>query len=215
MTDHGLDVRRFPDRTAMGRAAASDIAAFMRERLARTGAMRMIFAAAPSQSDMLAALVREPDIDWPAVTAFHMDEYPSLPPEAPQRFGNWLRRELFDLVPFGTIHLIETGEDLDTAARFYAAHLEAAPIDAVCRQQQVDDGAFASLGEVPTHGLTLTVPRLLRADRLFCTVPGPAKREAVRRTLKDPIGTACPATALRRHPACTLYLDADSAVDVS
>ena len=249
MTDHGLDVCRFPDRTAMGRAAASDVAAFMRERLAQTGTMRMIFAAAPSQSDMLAALVREPSIDWPAVTAFHMDEYPSLPPEAPQRFGNWLRRELFDLVPFGTIHLIETGEDLDAAARFYAAHLEAAPIDAVClgigvnghiafndppvadlddpldvkvveldavcRQQQVDDGAFASLGEVPTHGLTLTVPRLLRADRLFCTVPGPAKREAVRRTLKDPIGTACPATALRRHPACTLYLDADSAVDVS
>jgi glucosamine-6-phosphate deaminase len=99
MTDHGLNVRRFPDRTAMGRAAASDIAAFMRERLAQTGTVRMIFAAAPSQSDMLAALVREPGIDWPAVTAFHMDEYPSLPPEAPQRFGNWLRRELFDPSP--------------------------------------------------------------------------------------------------------------------
>jgi glucosamine-6-phosphate deaminase len=248
MSGAGLTVRRFPDRATMGREAAADVAAYMRERLAEKGTMRMIFAAAPSQSDMLGALCREPDINWPRVTAFHMDEYPSLPAEVPQRFGNWLRRTLFDLVPLGTVHLIETSGDLEADAAAYAALLAGAPIDAVClgigvnghiafndppvadlddpldvkvveldaicRRQQVDDGAFASLDAVPTHGLTLTVPRLLRAERLFCVVPGPAKRDAVRRTLKDPVGAACPATALRLHPACTLYLDADSAADV-
>ena len=204
----------------------------------------MIFAAAPSQSEMLAALVREPGIDWPRVAAFHMDEYLGLPPEAPQRFGNWLRASLFDRVPLGEVHLIETGDEPRRRAAAYAALLAEAPIDAVClgigvnghiafndppvadlddpldvkvveldavcRQQQVDDGAFASSTRCRPTALTLTVPRLLRADRLFCVVPGPAKREAVRRTLHDPIGTACPATALRLHPACTLYLDADS-----
>ena len=45
-------------------------------------------------------------------------------------------------------------------------------LDPVCRQQQVDDGAFASVAEVPPRAVTLTIPRLLDADRLFCVVPG-------------------------------------------
>lgn len=86
-------------------------------------------------------------------------------------------------------------------------------LDPACRQQQVDDGAFPSLGQVPTHAVTLTIPRLLDADRLVCTVPGRAKRPAVRAALRGPLGTACPASALRLHPACTLYLDQDSDPD--
>jgi glucosamine-6-phosphate deaminase len=84
-------------------------------------------------------------------------------------------------------------------------------LDEACRRQQVADGCFATLADVPRTALTLTVPRLLAADRLIGVVPGPRKREAVRRALTDPIGTACPATALRTHPDCTLFLDADAA----
>jgi glucosamine-6-phosphate deaminase len=87
-------------------------------------------------------------------------------------------------------------------------------LDDVCRTQQVDDGCFPTFDDVPTHAITLTVPRLLNADRLFCVVPGTAKATAVRRTLNDEIGTACPATALRTHEACTLYLDRDSASEL-
>ena len=86
-------------------------------------------------------------------------------------------------------------------------------LDPICRRQQADDGGFRSIEEVPRTALTLTIPRLLRADRLFCVVPGPAKRDAVRRTLNDPIGEACPATVLRTHPACTLYGDVESLPD--
>ncbi|MBL8696793.1 MAG: 6-phosphogluconolactonase [Alphaproteobacteria bacterium] len=240
----GLDVRRFPDRPALGAAAAADIAAFMRARLARQPRLRMIFAAAPSQGEMLAALIAEPGIDWPRVVAFHMDEYHTLPAGAPQRFGNWLRRALFAHVSIGEIRLIEAEADPSAAMADYARHLAMAPIDAVClgigvnghlafndppvadladpldvklveldetcRRQQVDDGAFTRLDDVPRVAVTLTVPRLLRADRLFCVVPGPAKREAVRRSLHDPIGAACPGTALRLHGDCTLYVDRDS-----
>ncbi|GAB3418058.1 glucosamine-6-phosphate deaminase [Flindersiella endophytica] len=87
-------------------------------------------------------------------------------------------------------------------------------LDDVCRTQQVDDGCFPAFDDVPTHAITLTVPRLLNAARLFCVVPGPAKAAAVRKTLNDKIGTACPATALRTHEACTLYLDKDSASEL-
>jgi glucosamine-6-phosphate deaminase len=85
---------------------------------------------------------------------------------------------------------------------------------AASRQQQVDDGCFDRLEDVPTEAVTLTVPRLLDAGRLFCVVPGAAKAAAVGAALNDPIGPACPATALRRHADCTLYLDKESAVHV-
>jgi glucosamine-6-phosphate deaminase len=208
----------------------------------------MIFAAAPSQSEMLAALRREPRIAWNRVVGFHMDEYLGLPAEAPQRFGTWLRAAIFDALPFAAVHLIGPTDDAPAAIAGYTAALAAAAIDmvclgigvnghlafndppvadfadaaavkvveldAVCRQQQVDDGAFARFEDVPTHAITLTIPRLLAAERLFCVVPGAAKREAVRRALHDPIGEACPATALRTHAHCVLYLDRESARDV-
>ncbi|HUY82457.1 MAG TPA: glucosamine-6-phosphate deaminase [Acidobacteriaceae bacterium] len=231
-------------RQDMGQKAASDVAAELRLRLQSQPSARMIFAAAPSQSEVLASLVAQPRIDWSRVTAFHMDEYIGLPPGAPQRFGLWLRRAIFDQLPFAAVHLLDPGSDPEAAADEYARKLAAAPIDivclgigvnghlafndppadlhdpasvkvvhldAICRQQQVDDGCFPTFNSVPARALTLTIPRLLAADRLFCCVPGAMKREAVRRALYDPIGPGCPATALRLHPHCRLYLDPESA----
>lgn len=245
MTGSTLSAQVHPDRATLGRAAAVAVAQAMRERLARQSRLRMVFAAAPSQREMLHALAAEPGLDWSRVTAFHMDEYLGLAPEAPQRFGRWLRTELFDRVPLGRVHLLEPGPDPERTARDYAAELAAAPVDLVClgigenghlafndppvadfadpldvkvvdldedcRRQQVADGCFASLDQVPRRAITLTVPRLLAADRLFCVVPGARKREAVRRALLGPVGPQCPATALRDHPDCTLFLDVESA----
>jgi glucosamine-6-phosphate deaminase len=86
-------------------------------------------------------------------------------------------------------------------------------LDETCRQQQVDDQCFAHYDDVPEQALTLTIPRLLRADRLFCIVPGSIKRDAVRRTLYGPVAPACPASILRQQAHCTLYLDAESDPD--
>jgi glucosamine-6-phosphate deaminase len=242
-----LRVGSFATRAAMGSAAAHDIAMEIRARLAAAAAVRMIFAAAPSQQDMIDALIAESGIDWRRVTAFHMDEYIGLPPGAPQRFATWLGQRLFGRLPFAAVHPILPEPDPRVAATHYAALLEAAPIDivclgigvnghlafndppvadfadpqdvkiveldAVCRRQQVDDGCFADLAAVPEHALTLTIPRLLRADRLFCVVPGAMKRDAVNRTLHGPVSTDCPASILRRHADCTLYLDAESDPD--
>jgi glucosamine-6-phosphate deaminase len=174
-----------------------------------------------------------------------MDEYLGLPTDAPQRFGTWLKRAIFERLPFGAVHLIEPDDDPEATADAYAAKLAEAPIDIVCcgiganshlafndppadfndakavkrvelddtcRQQQVDDECFASLDKVPTHALTLTIPRLLAAERIFCCVPGPLKRAAVKRTLEGPIDGKCPASALRLHTNWRLYLDHESAV---
>src|SRR5580658_5613914 len=77
-------------RSELGALAARDIGVALRRGLHEKPSLRMILAAAPSQSEMLAALACEPGIDWHRVTAFHMDEYVDLPEDAPQRFGAWL-----------------------------------------------------------------------------------------------------------------------------
>jgi len=84
-------------------------------------------------------------------------------------------------------------------------------LDDVCRWQQVHDGAFPSFEAVPRIALTLTIPALMAAKRIYCMVPGPTKTAAVRCTLRDAISTACPATIMRRHPQAILYLDRASA----
>lgn len=83
-------------------------------------------------------------------------------------------------------------------------------LDQKCRLQQVHDGCFASLDEVPEYALTLTVPTLFSADRLFCMVPAETKADAVRATVCGPVSETCPASILRLHAHATLYVDADS-----
>ena len=83
-------------------------------------------------------------------------------------------------------------------------------LDKICRQQQVNDGCFATLDEVPKYALTLTVPTLFKADYLFCSVPASTKAKAVKAMLQDAISEACPATILRRHDNAVLYCDNDS-----
>jgi glucosamine-6-phosphate deaminase len=83
-------------------------------------------------------------------------------------------------------------------------------LDDACRQQQVNDGCFSTIDEVPRRAITLTVPALMSGREVFGIVPGRRKAEAVRATLNDAIGAACPGTALRRHTNATLFLDADS-----
>jgi glucosamine-6-phosphate deaminase len=84
-------------------------------------------------------------------------------------------------------------------------------LDSACRAQQVYDGCFESVSEVPTHAYTLTIPALLAAPVVSVVVSGSRKASAVLSTLRGPISEACPATALRRHPGATLYLDRDAA----
>ena len=84
-------------------------------------------------------------------------------------------------------------------------------LDEVCRNQQVNDGAFRSLDEVPRHALSLTIPTLMRCPKLFAIAPGPMKRQAIKSTVEGPIDTTCPASILRRHPDAHLFIDVDSA----
>ena len=80
-------------------------------------------------------------------------------------------------------------------------------LDEICRNQQVNDGAFASLDEVPRNALSLTIPTLMARPKLFAIAPGPAKRQAIKDAVQGPISTTCPASILRTHPNAHLFID--------
>jgi glucosamine-6-phosphate deaminase len=87
-------------------------------------------------------------------------------------------------------------------------------LDEACRQQQLAEGWFPTLADVPKQALSLTIPAILKVPKLIASVPGPRKAEIMRRTVQEPISTACPATILRNHPDVTVYLDYDSAAQL-
>ncbi len=87
-------------------------------------------------------------------------------------------------------------------------------LDEICRNQQVNDGCFATIDDVPKYAITLTVPTLFAGKYLFCIVPAKTKANAVEATLCGEIGEACPATVLRLHENAILYLDPDSGARV-
>ena len=108
-----LTVKIEESRAAMGALAAAEIAATMKALLVTREEINMIFAAAPSQNEVLASLVADKSLDWSRVNAFHMDEYIGLPKEAPQRFGNFLAEHIFSLLPFRTVNYIDSSSSAE------------------------------------------------------------------------------------------------------
>lgn len=84
-------------------------------------------------------------------------------------------------------------------------------LDDVCRMQQVHDGCFPSFDDVPKKAMTVTIPKLVSARKIFCIVPTDKKAEAVRNALTGPVATSCPASILRTVPGVSMYIDAAAA----
>ena len=244
-----LHTRVFDTREAMGQCAGEEIAQKLRELLASRDQVNIMFGAAPSQNETLAALVSAGGIDWSRVNAFHMDEYAGLPKDHPASFRNYLDRHIFSLLPFRSVNLINGGAaDISAEAARYSELLEKMPLDICvlgigenghiafndphvadfndpfkvklvelderCRMQQVHDGCFECLDEVPRHALTVTVPAMFAAGTMICSVPAKTKAEAVKRTIEGPISAQCPASVMRLHSDARLYTDADAASQI-
>ncbi len=232
-----LYVNVYDNRSDMGKAAAEDIIACIEYLLSKKESINMVFAAAPSQNDMLAELVKA-KLPWERINAFHMDEYVGLSKEHPCSFGKYLYDHVFGLVPFGKVYYIsDYGEDY--SALLKENHIDIvclgigenghiafndpgvadfndpllikkAKLDDVCRMQQVHDGCFPTFDDVPEYALTLTVPQMVSADFMFCVVPAETKKNAVERMINGEITDKCPASILRNHPHSVLYCDRDS-----
>ena len=240
-----LHVYTFDNRKEMGDCAGTQAAEVIGALLAEKDEVNIIFAAAPSQNETLAAL-KAADIDWTRINAYHMDEYIGLPDEHPAGFRNFLKAALFDDLPFKTVNLLNGNAPVieEEIARYESllrehpvdvcmlgvgenghiafndpwvadfndpALVKVVPLDEKCRNQQVHDGCFAELSQVPTHALTLTIPALTNARHMFCTVPAATKADAVKAMLSGEVTIDCPASILTKHADARLYTDRDAA----
>jgi glucosamine-6-phosphate deaminase len=84
-------------------------------------------------------------------------------------------------------------------------------LDEACRQQQVNEGWFASLRDVPKQAISMSVRQILRSREIVAVVPDERKAQAVRNTLEGEISPRIPASILRTHANASIYLDKDSA----
>ncbi|MGF1671393.1 MAG: 6-phosphogluconolactonase, partial [Balneolaceae bacterium] len=165
--------------------------------------MRIVFAAAVSQNEFLEELIKIESIPWDKIIAFQMDEYHTLPQSATQRFGNFLKQHLFNHKNFKRVHLMdeniqeykklinESPIDIICLGIGENGHLafndppvadfndpeviKEVELDGICRQQQVNDGAFDRIEKVPEKAVTLTIPTLMSANILSTVVAGGSK----------------------------------------
>ena len=240
-----LEIKKYTTRQEMGAGAAADAEKVIAKIIEEKGYINMIFAAAPSQNEMLQSLLSSSLIDWSKVNAMHMDEYLGLPEGSAQSFGTYLNDHIFCHKTFKSVHYIRGfAEDTEAECARYTEILKQYPVDVVClgigenghiafndpwvaefrdaeaikmvqldqmcRNQQVNDGCFPTIDDVPTHALTLTIPSLLAAKHMFCVVPAATKAEAVKNTVYGPISEDCPASIMRTHGGAILYCDEDS-----
>ncbi|MBR1920774.1 MAG: glucosamine-6-phosphate deaminase [Kiritimatiellae bacterium] len=231
------------DKCDMARRAAAAAAEKIRAAIAARGEARIIVATGASQFEFLAALVKEPGIDWTKVTGFHLDEYLGLSVSHKASFRGYMRERFVSKTPQPMKRFVEVnGETADVGAEL--ARLESlvreAPVDVACigigenghiafndppadfeakaayavvdldekcRLQQVGEGWFASLDDVPKQAFSMTVPQIMSARAIVCTVPDARKADAVAGAVDGPLTNMCPASILRRHGDCGLFLD--------
>lgn len=233
------------DTNTMGLAAAKHAAKIIREAISKQGSASIIVATGASQFTVLANLIQQPEIDWPAVTAFHLDEYIGLPISHPASFRKYLKERLVDQVPLKTFHYID-GERQPPEAECerLSALIEAVQVDVAlvgigenghlafndppadfdtdrpyivvelddaCRRQQLGEGWFATLDDVPRQAISMSVKRILASKQIICSVPDDRKSAAVVATVEGPVTPMVPASILQRHDQATLYLDTTAA----
>ena len=95
--------------------------------------------------------------------------------------------------------------DFETRQSFLVVNL-----DDVCRKQQVNEGWFSTINEVPRQAISMSVYRIMLSEHIVCTVPGARKAEAVQHTLEEDVSNLWPASILQKHSDCYLYLDDSS-----
>jgi glucosamine-6-phosphate deaminase len=239
-----MHIQVFPDQVSLARAAAAAAASRIRAAVAASGTARIVAATGVSQIAFLAALTREPDVDWANVEMFHLDEYIGLPAGHPASFRKYLRERLIGPAGIGRVHLLEgdgnpadicqtvgrelgrrppdvafvgIGEnghlafndppaDFETEAPYLVVRL-----DEACRRQQVGEGWFETIDDVPERAVTMSVRQILKARAIIAVVPEARKAAAVRASLEGDITPAVPASILRTHPDVWMYLDVESA----
>ena len=164
-------------------------------------------------------------LPWDKVEMFHLDEYVGLDESHPASFRAYfvegvdaipsltreLRKEEIDV---GVIGIGENGHIAfnDPPADFTTGEAyKVVTLDRRCREQQVGEGWFRTIDEVPAEAITMCVKEIMKSKHIVSAVPHEVKAEAIYNTITGRISQDVPATILKTHPDWNLFIDKDSA----
>ncbi len=223
----------------LGMRAAGKIASLIEEAINKKGKARIILSTGMSQFETLSHLITY-DLPWDKVEMFHLDEYVGLDESHPASFRKYLKErfvskvnlkaayfvEGVDAIPsltrelrkeeidVGVIGIGENGHIAfnDPPADFTTGEAyKVVTLDRRCREQQVGEGWFRTIDEVPTEAITMCVKEIMKSKHIVSAVPHEVKAEAIYNTITGRISQDVPATILKTHPDWNLFVDKDSA----
>src|SRR5438105_27973 len=149
------------------------------------------------------------------ITQYHFLDGEGNPHAVAKKVGNELRSKPVDIAfagigENGHLAFNDPPADFQTEEPYLVVDL-----DAACRQQQVNEGWFAKLADVPARAISMSIRQLLRVKQILVVVPEARKARAVKSCFEGEISPMAPASILRTHPNATVYLDRDSAALLS
>ena len=242
-----MNISVVESKVEMGRRAAQQGAALIREAIAQNGRANIIVATGVSQFEMLSALVQMPDIRWDKVTGFHLDEYIGIPITHPASFRKYLWERFVSRLSLPLEHFQyidgDAGDpravcedlgrhirDIDIDVAFVGigenGHLAfndppadfetdapylVVDLDEACRRQQLGEGWFPSLADVPDQAISMSIRQIMKSKHIVASVPDARKAAAVKACLQGDVTPTAPASILQQHANTTIYLDAASA----
>lgn len=223
----------------LGMRAAGKIASLIEEAINKKGKARIILSTGMSQFETLSHLITY-DLPWDKVEMFHLDEYVGLDESHPASFRKYLKErfvskvnlkaayfvEGVDAIPsltrelrkeeidVGVIGIGENGHIAfnDPPADFTTGEAyKVVTLDRRCREQQVGEGWFRTIDDVPAKAITMCVKEIMKSKHIVSAVPHEVKAEAIYNTITGRISQDVPATILKTHPDWNLFIDKDSA----
>ncbi|MCH5373834.1 MAG: glucosamine-6-phosphate deaminase [Planctomycetes bacterium] len=158
--------------------------------------------------------LKERFVDQVPLAEFHYLRGDADPAETISRVGKLVRdarldRALVGIGENGHLAFNDPPADFETEEPYLLVEL-----DEPCRMQQVGEGWFESLDDVPTHAISMSVRQILKAAKIYCSVPDQRKADAVRNTLEGPVTPEVPASILRTHDAAILVIDQAAASEL-
>lgn len=225
--------------TSLGLHAAQTAADILKNTIAQKGKARLVLSTGASQLTTIAALVKQ-DVPWDRVEMFHLDEYVGLPQTHPASFRKYLTERFINAVHPGKAFLVDGTEeniaaltreirrepvdlgligigenahiafndppaDIETQAAFFVVDL-----DEACKRQQVGEGWFDTVGDVPRQAVSMTVYQILQCRTIISCVPYAVKSGVMKRMLESDVTNLIPATYLKPHPDFHLFVDSAS-----
>ena len=149
------------------------------------------------------------------IGAAHLIDGETDPVAECKRLGNLITKYPIDVALIGigeNGHLAfnDPPADFETEQPYIVVEL-----DEACRKQQLGEGWFKSLEEVPRQAISMSIKQIVKSKHIICSVPDTRKALAVKNTLEQPVSNLYPASILQLHPDCSVYLDKFSAALLS